>query len=253
MPAGDGFDLETCQELVVQTREQFEIVGLGVQGLPSDPAPSAILRHDIDVSPSQAVELALIEANAGVSSCYMVSLTSDFYSIFESRTIRLLHAIRDLGHEMGLHFDASRYRIMSESDLVEALSWEAAILSRILGLRRGFGVSSFSFHNTSALTRNFRKTQYAGMWNAYSRRLWDDYSYTSDSNGYWIHRSWSEILKSGAARIHVLTHPEWWQAVAMPPRDRIQREVRKRAQRVMEDYDAALRATGRRNIGLHDD
>jgi hypothetical protein len=45
-----------------------------------------------------------------------------------------------------------------------------------------------------------------------------------------------------------LTHPEWWQTIAMAPRERIFRAVYGRATAGLQDYDQLLKDLGRRNI-----
>ena len=52
-------------------------------------------------------------------------------------------------------------------------------------------------------------------------------------------------------RLHVLTHPEWWQAEAMSPRRRIMRCIEGRAA-PEENYDALLADNQRVNVGLTD-
>ena len=64
-----------------------------------------ILRHDIDNSLEQAVNLAQVEAEAGVASTYFVLLRTDFYNIASSAGLRAVRRIQSLGHEIGLHFD----------------------------------------------------------------------------------------------------------------------------------------------------
>ncbi len=43
------------------------------------------------------------------------------------------------------------------------------------------------------------------------------YAYVSDANGYWRFRRLLDVLVEGTdVRLHVLTHPGWWQAEPMP-------------------------------------
>jgi hypothetical protein len=90
----------------------------------------------------------------------------------------------------------------------------------------------------------------AGLVNAYGRTLRNDYEYVSDANGYWRHRRLIDVIADGRpARLHVLTHPGWWQLESMPPRQRIVRCVEGRAEWTLRDYDELLARAGRRNIG----
>ncbi len=83
-----------------------------------------------------------------------------------------------------------------------------------------------------------------------ARSVRDDYAYISDSNGYWRFDRLPEVIADGAhERLHVLTHPEWWQEVAMAPRDRILRCISGRARAAEATYDALLADNGRVNVG----
>ena len=68
-----------------------------------------ILRHDIDNSLPQALRLAEIEAEEGVKSTWFVLLRTDFYNPASAASQRILRRIRELGHEIGLHFDEMAY------------------------------------------------------------------------------------------------------------------------------------------------
>ena len=66
--------------------------------------------------------------------------------------------------------------------------------------------------------------------------------YVSDSNGYWRFERLPEVLAAGAhERLHVLTHPEWWQEEAMSPRERILRCIAGRARRRGDRHDPLQR------------
>ena len=68
-----------------------------------------ILRHDIDNHLAQAVRLAELEADEGVSSTCFVLLRTDFYNPASKTGQTALRRIQNLGHEIGLHFDEMAY------------------------------------------------------------------------------------------------------------------------------------------------
>ena len=77
------------------------------------------------------------------------------------------------------------------------------------------------------------------------------YAYVSDSNGYWRFERLPEVLAAGAhERLHVLTHPEWWQEQPMSPRERILRCIEGRGRASEATYDALLSDNQRVNVGL---
>ena len=70
------------------------------------------LRHDIDKDPRVSLKLAKIEAEHGIRSTFFYlhsgSAIMDRWRSTPERKeelISILHAIRDLGHEIGLHYD----------------------------------------------------------------------------------------------------------------------------------------------------
>ena len=220
-------------------RYRFEPFGTGAA------EPHVLWRHDVDVSMHRAVALAEIEARQGVRSTWFLSLHSAFYNLLEREMTELALRLASLGHWIGLHFDAGYYG--TAVDLHEPMALERALLEGVVGAP----VGAISFHNPDATgVEDLRDDELAGMVNAYGRSVRERYAYVSDSNGYWRFRRLADVLDGGAEpRLHVLTHPEWWQAVAMTPRERIQRAIDGRARRVGDSYDAGLADAGRLNAG----
>jgi hypothetical protein len=207
-------------------------------------------RHDVDVSVHRAARLAEIEAERGVVATYFVNPRCTLYSLFEPETEGLLRRIRSLGHDIGLHFDASAYLITSwtTDSLESALLRERSLLENLLQAR----VAVFSWHNPEFFNLlNFDADEIAGLINVYARRLRRDCTYCSDSNGYWRFKPMGEVIREGHERLHLLTHPEWWTPEAMPPSERIDRAILGRARKVRSDYDLLVERLGRRNITAH--
>ena len=65
------------------------------------------LRHDIDLCLSRAHDMAQIEKELGVHSTYYIMTRGAFYNIFSPASIELIEKIKNLGHDIGLHFDFS--------------------------------------------------------------------------------------------------------------------------------------------------
>ena len=207
--------------------------------------PSVWWRHDIDVSVHAAARLAEVEAAEGCRATYFLQLRSAFYNVLEAAVVDRVRAIIGCGHDLGLHFDASAYRISGERDLEKHLSFERSILSAAFETE----VRAFSFHNPDAATDGFRGPAYAGLINAYSAYFRAEVGYVSDSNGLWRFRPLADVLSDRVhPQLQVLTHPEWWQDEPMPPRARIERSVRGRADATLAQYDQMLQRAGRPNI-----
>jgi hypothetical protein len=240
-----GFTLAEYRRLISATSLKYPCVGFEVL---ESPLPTfAILRHDVDMSPLQALELAKIESALGVRATYTVLLTGEFYSPFEHTTRQTLRAIAALGHDIGLHFDAAWHGIESEKQLHAAIKWEVGVLNELLDLPDERRVQMFSFHNTTPFTMACKSSHYAGLRNAYAGFLQQEVQYTSDSNGYWIHRSWDQLIQESPLMIQVLTHPEWWRQRDLEPAEKVCSQLHARATNAWVSYRTLLQRGSRQN------
>jgi hypothetical protein len=196
-------------------------------------------RHDVDFSPHSAVKLAEREAEAGVPAMYFALLHSDFYNLLERDVSDCIRTILGLGHDVGLHFDLSYYPVRGEEELVRWLAWERHILEDTFQTE----CRVFSFHNPDAAAAVYRGREYAGLINAAAAYFFEDVGFCSDSYGYWRTRRLEDVLRQATEpRLQVLTHPEMWQDAAMSPRQRVNRCIDGRAQKVKERHERFLRA-----------
>lgn len=206
-----------------------------------------IWRHDIDCSVHRALKLAQLEADMGIRAIYFVMVGSQFYNMMEKGIYDRLIAIKDMGHEIGIHFDCESMPIdTTEESLVKKLEF-------LKGLFEGLfqqNMSAFSFHNpTKSILNKFYKDQYAGLYNAYSKKIRAGVSYCSDSNGYWRYRRLEDfLLEEETYPMCVLTHPLWWTPDVMPPARRIQRALEGRKRNVEASYESMLKKYGRINV-----
>jgi hypothetical protein len=229
--------------LVTRARDRYAFVPFGFAG----DEPHVLWRHDLDYSVHRALRIAEIEAEEGVRATYNFLLHSELYNLLELEVMQRARRILDLGHWLGLHFDAGFYGGFDTEDaLAEKLAWERNVLETLFERP----VTAFSLHNTDVSnSARFDADVIAGLPSANGRTLRETYGYVSDSNGYWRFRPLGDVLASGEhARLHVLTHPEWWQAEAMSPRRRITRCVEGRSAFAERSYDALLEMCGRVNI-----
>jgi hypothetical protein len=209
--------------------------------------PHVLWRHDVDASVHRALALARIEAEAGVRATYFLHLHAWFYNLLEPAIVERAREILRLGHWLGLHFEVGFYpEIDDEETLARHLAYERELLENLFGRP----VGAFSFHDPeTGPALDFDSDVIAGMVNAYGRRLRERYAYISDSNGYWRFTPLPDVITAASEpRLHVLTHPEWWQREPMPPRERIQRCIDGRARSVASTYDEALARAGRQNL-----
>ena len=219
-------------------RYAFEPFGTTAAG------PHVLWRHDVDYSAHRAVALARLEAELGARATYFISLHSELYNVLEPAVHERLREIAALGHWIGLHFDAG---FPARGSLDERAAREGRWLSESLEVP----VETVSLHNPSVSgTQDLDVEELGGLRHAGARTVRDTYAYVSDSNGYWRFDRLPEVIAAGAhERLHVLTHPEWWQPEPMAPRDRIQRSIDGRARAAEATYDALLADNARVNVG----
>ena len=238
----EDFTVDAYRELLALAKEKYAFASY-------DDIPWGkrflLWRHDCDYSLNRAIALARIEADYGIRSTYFLNPHSEFYNLLERSQYQIVREIIGMGHQIGLHFDAAFHDISNEESLSTYVCNDAALLGTMFEVRP----TVFSFHNPLASHLHCENDSYGGLLNCYSRRFKAEVSYCSDSNGYWRFRRLRDVLELATDPcLQVLTHPGWWQEVAMPPRQRIFRSVYGRAHATMADYDAVILAHGRENL-----
>lgn len=235
------------------TRENYRrLVQLAAAKYPVTSYPDAdfrerfvLWRHDVDMSIHASEHLAEIEAEAGVKATYFLLVHSHYYNLFEVETRDRVRRILALGHAIALHFDHGFHRVSSVSQLESALVTEQRWLEDLFAAP----IESFSFHDPDAFALSCRAERYAGLINCYAERFQSAAGYCSDSNGYWRHRRLEEVLAAATdERLQVLTHPEWWLAEVMSPRQRVHYCIDGRAAYLKTRYDEGMKAIDRLNV-----
>jgi hypothetical protein len=201
-------------------------------------------RHDIDMSPEMALEMAKIEFSKKVKATYFILLHSDFYNLLNPYNYKIIKNIITLGHDIGLHFDPFFFNIDSESQLDAKIVFEKEILEKIFEIK----INVFSFHNNTPFTLSCEKESYGGLINTYSKRF-KSVPYCSDSNGYWRFKRLKDVLSEATEfNLHILTHEIWWQKEIMSPKEKVQRCVDLSSQAILDTYNKALPRLNLKNI-----
>ena len=165
-----------------------------------------ILRHDVDMSLEKAVEMAHLEKKLGVCSTYYVLISSEFYNIYSKRSARCLDEIMQCGHDIGLHFDEERYG--KKSDIVKHMEQEVDLLGMCLNRE----VKSISMHRPSKETLEANYVIRGGkILNSYGKEFFTYFKYVSDSRKQWREDVFHIIQSSHHNRLHILTHPIWYE------------------------------------------
>jgi hypothetical protein len=205
----------------------------------ADPAERhLVLRHDLDLSVEAALPMAEIEADRNLSASYFVLLRSTLYNPFTASALAALKRLGALGHDIGLHLDASLYG--DEPNVLDrAAERECTALEALLGLRVGM----ISFHRPAPALQG-REGTVGGRRHAYEPRFFRDMGYCSDSRGAWHHGHPLDHPAVSAGRaLQLLTHPIWWVSEETAPEACLDRWLEARA----DILDEALAE----NIALH--
>jgi hypothetical protein len=167
--------------------------------------PVAFIRHDIDVSLERARELATLEKSWGIAATYHVMLSCPFYDVTAPSSRQALAAIREAGHEIGLHYHPAHDESASPPHAAdEEIAAACTRLEDVLDAP----VKSVSFHLPSPGLIG-GPLFVAGRVNAYAAPLlgW----YLSDSQARWREGEPMQTLDTPRGRVlQILVHPLWW-------------------------------------------
>ncbi len=200
------------------------------------------LRHDVDLNPFKALEMAKIEQLHGFKATYFLLETSDYSGKFSrSKLIRskgvktLYREIYDTGAEIGIHNDLLAVMILYHLDPLKFSHDEINFFKSI-----GIPVYGTAAHGSEIAKRtvpNFQifsdfakkdSVTYNGIKYPLGKYSLKEYGfqyeayfikhdlYFSDSNGKWHDPDGYEgVIKKLEAskpgdRIEILVHPDWW-------------------------------------------
>lgn len=176
-----------------------------------------IMRHDVDYDVSKALEFAEFESKHKIKSTYFLLLSSDFYNIFSSKVLKKIDRIISLGHEIGLHFDETKYDFQGN---YEKFSYFVGEELAIMGKAIGQEIKSVSMHRPSRFSLE-NDIVFSEAVNSYSKLFFREYKYVSDSRMNWREDIISVIESGEHDKIHLLTHPFWYSNCEENTRDKI--------------------------------
>jgi hypothetical protein len=177
-----SFDLDHYRELLdAATAGGYRFASFGER---EPEAGDLFLRHDVDLSLAAAVEMAALEAQAGVATTYLLMTESIFYNLDSTEGVAAAEQLRDLGHSVGLHAVYPNVHLDARFDRV--VSW----------------------HNPRP---EYMADEIDGAVNAYGARHFAPETYRSDSNQHWRAGCPHDELRAGAFPwLQILIHPEIW-------------------------------------------
>lgn len=162
-----------------------------------------ILRHDVDLSPKKALQMAQIEADLGMHAMYFFMISSPLYNVFHDTQRAVLADLHKYGHDVGLHFSTHQYwrDPPSTRDLVSRVQEEQDALRICLDELS----DAVTFHCPPdwVLGREFE-----GFTSGYAERFFTDIAYRGDSQQRW--RRSHPFSDGYPETIHLLVHPGLW-------------------------------------------
>jgi hypothetical protein len=168
------------------------------------PELAIFLRHDIDFTPLRVAPMAEVERRHAATATYCFQPDSRNYEIASDATTSAVRTILELGHVLGLHFDATT--IGSDDEVVRRVAEQA----RRLEDRFDTAVRTVSFHMPGR--RPVGHLQLSdGLINTYDPRFFEQIGYVSDSNQHWRGKDLAALLRARAhPHLQLLIHPMWW-------------------------------------------
>lgn len=160
-----------------------------------------ILRHDIDFDVDKALEFAKFENKLGVNSTYFFLIRSDSYNFLEPKCLEKIKLIKDLGHQISLHFDPTQYEDFKDGLKNEIKHFEYFTDQKI---------NVISFHRPPKYFLNLDK-KIGNIAHTYQKKFFKDIKYISDSGGDFFYENPIECQEfKNFKSIQFLTHPIWW-------------------------------------------
>jgi hypothetical protein len=237
LPPSDAFSLEFYEWTLVKAQRlgySFPTVSELARDF-DRPGRVLMLRHDIDVSPLNALDMARLEHRLGVRSSYYVLMHCPFYHPGAPRHWDALREIAAMGFEVGLHYDIRFFEARGLDPLSGVLD-DAKALGHLLGLP----IRSVSQHQpaSSSLLREIQEYYV----DAYCDEMARGMHYISDSGFKWRGPSLENILGE-MERIHALVHPVIW-SFADHDMAATYREMSRRACGALEqEFEEFIRST----------
>ncbi|MBK8975099.1 MAG: hypothetical protein IPM29_04190 [Planctomycetes bacterium] len=161
-----------------------------------------LIRHDVDINPWAAHELATVEREEGATATFYFRLHAPYYNLLEQRVRDLVLDIAAMGHEVGFHYEPGFF-LERGLDPVEGTRRDIRIFDELVGFR----THTIAQHRPAEgpLLQDIDPTRPC----AYQKALVRDLPYFGDSGHHW--REGCICTKLGVhERLHTLLHPHAW-------------------------------------------
>jgi hypothetical protein len=195
------FTYEWYRNLLLYLKETLGYEICRVDSVPED-RNYVVLRHDVDFSLVRALEMARVDKACGVRSTFFILMECDYYDAVSSESVDRMMAIQELGHEIGLHYDASKFKASDRSGMIDEVRCLAERLGSIIGMK----IRSVAQHKPSS---SKVRLSFDDFIDAYSQDLFDKIGYVSDSRMHFMERDLEGFFRINR-KSQLLIHPIWW-------------------------------------------
>lgn len=231
------FTYDKYRDVITTATERFRSVNFGEWEEVTTDEPLLLLRHDVDLSLTRADKMARVEHDLGISSTYMIMGDSLLYSLEDDHSRERCRQLVELGHEVGLHYNRSKW---DETASEDAIAKDVEQQADMLAAATGEPVQSISYHSPEKHLL-YGPSHLYGYVNAYSESLMDEY--ISDSGGSWYEGDPRPVIRSHEGDLlQILVHPVWWGETDASSIDRLNQLFR--------ELTAGKPPEERRQIGL---
>lgn len=190
-----------------------------------------LVRHDVDISPWAAEEMAQVEREEGVCTTYYYRFHAPYYNLLDVKVVESVRRVAAMGHEVGLHYEPGYFTELGQ-DPVEGTRRDIALFEDVVG----FETQTIAQHQPAQgpLLGEISDKHPC----AYQRELVRDMPYFGDSGFHW--REGCVCTKLGEhEQIHTLIHPHSWTIYDRPWQDVLRAhadDLSGRLRQEMEDY-----------------
>ncbi len=197
LPTPTTFGLESFDALVGLIQDSGYSLGRFDDTAYSD--HTFLLRHDVDISPANALALGEITARRNARSNFFFQLNAETYNLFSEQTLAIVKRLREIGHCVGLHIDQLLLG-EEEADIARTIDWFNRHVTPI------DNVISFHRPTPTVVGRSYRQ-----FINAYDPKFFNADRYLSDSRrSMMFMERLPQWLGDKRPKLQLLLHPGWW-------------------------------------------
>lgn len=175
------------------------------------PGKLLYLRHDVDTDCLGILPIATIEHSLGLQSTWYFLPDCPIYNICSNSVKSIILQLADMGHQVGLHVDATQYDTFEE--MIDSLESYHSFLSAHLPISK-----TLSFHKPASWL--LEDVTISDWISAYQKEYYSDVVYVSDSNRreFWREERLYRAIEDNTS-LTLLTHPLWWKDMSLTSED----------------------------------